>query len=135
MKQTLRALAFMHDQHFIHRDLKPQNIMLEDRDSSSIKIIDFGLAELFQEDQKTTHTFGGTFLYMAPETFHMNITKKTDIWSAGVILYNLITGDYPFLATWPLPPGKDLDWWQAETKKIIEHQPYQKHPKLTATVS
>lgn len=134
MKQTLRALAFMHEQHFIHRDLKPQNIMLEDRDSSSIKIIDFGLAELFQEDQKATHTFGGTFLYMAPETFYMKVTKKTDIWSAGVILYNLITGDYPFMATWPLPQGKTMEWWQEEVKKAIQQQPYRKHARLTKEI-
>merc|ERR1719210_1197331 len=118
MKQTLRALAFMHAQRYIHRDLKPQNIMLMDSDSNSIKVIDFGLAELFTGDQKVTDTFGGTLLYMAPEVFHLKLTRKTDIWSAGVILYNLITGEYPFIATWPLPPGKDLDWWQAETKKI-----------------
>ena len=111
MKQTLRALAFMHSQKFMHKDLKPQNIMMVEKGSTSIKVIDFGLAELFEGDKKVSDRFGGTWLYMGPEVFRLEITMKSDIWSAGVILYNLVTGgDFPFMATWPLPPGKDMNW-------------------------
>ena len=85
MKQTLRALAFMHSHHFMHKDLKPQNIMLVSKDSASIKVIDFGLAELFEPDQKHSDAFGGTLLYMAPEVFKLKLEFKSDIWSAGVI--------------------------------------------------
>ena len=121
MKQTFRALAFMHSHNFMHKDLKPQNIMLVSKDSASIKVIDFGLAELFEPDQKHSDAFGGTLLYMAPEVFRLKLEFKSDIWSAGVIHYNLMTGDYPFMAAWPLPKGKTMEWWQTElTRSICE---------------
>ncbi|CAE7674001.1 CPK7 [Symbiodinium necroappetens] len=131
MKQTLRALAFMHKKPFLHKDLKPQNIMLVDQDSSSIKVIDFGLAELFNPMQKFANFIGGTRLYMAPEVFRQQMTVKTDIWSAGVILYNLLTGDFPFLAQWPPPKGKDEAWWEEQTIQKIKHEAPVRHPLLS----
>lgn len=131
MKQTLRALAFMHSQPIMHKDLKPQNIMLVEKTSSSIKVIDFGLAELFEKDQKVSKEFGGTLLYMAPEVFRVQLNMKSDIWSAGVILYNMITGDYPFMATWPLPPGKDMEWWQSELARTISEDKFRQHARLS----
>merc|ERR1719401_2239500 len=77
MKQLLRALAFMHGQRLLHKDLKPQNIMMESDDSDSIKVIDFGLAEIFERDQETTREAGGTGLYMAPEAFAEALTMKS----------------------------------------------------------
>jgi len=141
IKQTLRALAFMHSERFLHKDLKPQNIMLvhkpiDGATSASIKVIDFGLAELFKKDQKHSDQFGGTLLYMAPEVFRLELTMKSDIWSVGVILYNLITGDYPFIAQWPVPKGKDVEWWQSETSRLIQDTKttFKPNPKLS-TVS
>jgi serine/threonine protein kinase len=130
MKQTLRALAFMHSENFCHKDLKPQNIMLADKASNSIKVIDFGLAELFQKDQKVSSDGAGTLLYMAPEVFERNFNFKVDVWSTGVILYNLITGEHPFLATWPLPPGKDMEWWQNEVCRKVCEDAYTPHRRL-----
>ncbi|CAL1131914.1 unnamed protein product [Cladocopium goreaui] len=130
MKQTLRALAFMHSHNFMHKDLKPQNIMLVSKDSSSIKVIDFGLAELFEPDQKHSDAFGGTLLYMAPEVFKLKLEFKSDIWSAGVILYNLLTGDYPFMATWPLPKGKTMEWWQSELTRSIQEDRFRDNKLL-----
>lgn len=130
MKQTLRALAFMHKKPFLHKDLKPQNIMLVDQDSSSIKVIDFGLAELFNPQQKFANFIGGTRLYMAPEVFRQQMTVKTDIWSAGVILYNLMTGDFPFLAQWPPPKGKDEAWWEEQTILKIKNEQPVRNPLL-----
>jgi len=66
VKQTLRALAFMHSIRIAHKDLKPQNIMMVERDSASLKVIDFGLAEMFDPQQKFAGQIGGTLLYMAP---------------------------------------------------------------------
>lgn len=125
MKQMMRALAFMHSSKYLHKDLKPQNIMLVQKSKPGdtqvdIKVIDFGLAELFTRDQTHSDQVGGTLLYMAPEVFQQNLGFKSDVWSAGVILFNLVTGDYPFLAKWPLPPGKDIDWWQKEVRRLIE---------------
>jgi len=139
IKQILRALAFMHSERFMHKDLKPQNIMLVDQavagaSTCSIKVIDFGLAELFSPDQEHSDQLGGTLLYMAPEVLHLELTMKSDIWSVGVILYNLVTGDYPFMAQWPVPRGRDTQWWQAETCRLIQ-DPRQKHkpnPKLSS---
>uniref|UniRef100_A0A7S1EUP7 non-specific serine/threonine protein kinase n=1 Tax=Noctiluca scintillans TaxID=2966 RepID=A0A7S1EUP7_NOCSC len=132
MKQTLRALAFMHSHKppIVHKDLKPQNIMMEDRESSSIKVIDFGLAELFQPGKEYCNVFGGTLLYMAPEVFAQQISVKVDVWSAGVILYNLITGDFPYSAPWPPPPGCNQGWWEKETARKICNEPMQPHPRL-----
>jgi serine/threonine protein kinase len=135
MKQTLRALAFMHSAKYMHKDLKPQNIMMVDRLSPSIKLIDFGLAELFEKDTTVSSVFGGTLLYIAPEGFGRGLEMKSDVWSAGVILYNLITGDYPFIEQWPLPAGKDMAWWQSGVRNAIETQRYRNHKNLTAFVS
>jgi len=127
VKQTLRALAFLHANRFIHKDLKPQNIMLVDRNRAWIKLIDFGLTELFKPDQKFSSVFGGTLLYMAPEHFAQRLTPKIDVWACGVVIYNLVTGDYPFLAQWPPPPPKGEDWWQQEVKRIILHDTMKPH--------
>ncbi|CAE8628917.1 unnamed protein product, partial [Polarella glacialis] len=130
VKQTLRALAFMHNKPFLHKDLKPQNIMMVDKASSSIKVIDFGLAEMFNPHQKFAATIGGTLLYMAPEVFRQKMTVKIDVWSTGVILYNLLTGDFPFLAQWPPPKGRDEAWWQEQTIEKIKSEPPTKHSRL-----
>mmetsp|Transcript_65220 Transcript_65220/g.184074 ORF Transcript_65220/g.184074 Transcript_65220/m.184074 type:complete len:382 (+) Transcript_65220:1278-2423(+) len=138
MKQLLRALAFMHSNRFIHKDLKPQNIMLVEAmrpgdARASIKVIDFGLAELFKGDQTVSREVGGTLLYMAPEMFKQQIAFKCDIWSSGVILYQMITGTYPFIGKWPLPPGKTMDWWQSETRRLVETDSIrmEPHPRLS----
>eukprot|EP00929_Paragymnodinium_shiwhaense_P013769 TRINITY_DN12161_c0_g1_i1.p1 TRINITY_DN12161_c0_g1~~TRINITY_DN12161_c0_g1_i1.p1 ORF type:complete len:739 (+),score=180.56 TRINITY_DN12161_c0_g1_i1:95-2311(+) len=136
MKQIMRALAFMHSERFMHKDLKPENVMMVDKTTSCIKVIDFGLAELFNKDQKLSTAAGGTLLYMAPEVFDRKLDMRCDVWSAGVIVYNLITGDYPFLGAWPLPPGKTIEWWQVETERIIRQEPHKKHRRLAdGTVS
>jgi len=119
-----------HKPPIVHKDLKPQNIMMEDRVSSSIKIIDFGLAELFKPGESFVGEFGGTLLYMAPEVFQKHISVKADIWSAGVILYNLVTGDHPFSSTWPPPPGCDQKWWERDTMKKICTDPLPIHPRF-----
>merc|ERR1740121_1512856 len=121
----------MHGAKYMHKDLKPQNIMMVDRSSPSIKLIDFGMAELFEADSTVSSVFGGTLLYIAPEGFTRGLEMKSDVWSAGVILYNLITGDYPFMETWPLPPGKDMDWWQSGVRSCIENKVYRKHNNIS----
>mmetsp|Transcript_89472 Transcript_89472/g.252023 ORF Transcript_89472/g.252023 Transcript_89472/m.252023 type:complete len:443 (-) Transcript_89472:106-1434(-) len=132
MKQLLRALAFMHANRYMHKDLKPQNIMMVEKGSSSIKVIDFGMAELFAKDQKVSKNWGGTTLYMAPEVFTKALSMKSDIWSAGCILYNLICGGYPFIGEWPLPRGKDVAWWEGETQRKITDRKigYAPHPAI-----
>merc|ERR1719148_15576 len=71
--------------------------------------------------QEFATSAGGTLLYMAPEVFRQAMTVKIDIWAAGVILYQLVTKDFPFMEVWPPPNGKDVTWWQNSTVRQIEH--------------
>ncbi|PFH37490.1 calcium-dependent protein kinase CDPK6 [Besnoitia besnoiti] len=99
MKQMMNALAYFHSQHVVHKDLKPENILFQDKSPHSpIKIIDFGLAELFKSDEHSTNV-AGTALYMAPEVFKRDVTVKCDVWSAGVVMYFLLSGCLPFTGT------------------------------------
>ena len=97
MQQFLRALAYMHStQHVAHLDLKPDNILLTDKDSLQIKLIDFGTAQVFRPGRFVEQTAGTPF-YLSPEAArNMKATEKSDIWSCGVILYILLAGIPPF---------------------------------------
>ena len=78
----------------MHRDLKPENILL-DKDYN-IKLCDFGWSALYADDV-LRETMCGTFEYMAPEIYkRKNQTKKTDVWSLGILLYELFHGHPPF---------------------------------------
>ena len=95
MGQILDALSYTHSRGVVHRDIKPANIMLtEDR---VVKIADFGVARI--ENSSMTHvgTVLGSPAYMAPEQFRGDATDhRADIWAAGVILYQMLTGERPF---------------------------------------
>eukprot|EP00915_Cephaloidophora_sp_WS-2016_P007943 GHVH01010980.1.p1 GENE.GHVH01010980.1~~GHVH01010980.1.p1 ORF type:complete len:596 (-),score=92.55 GHVH01010980.1:1001-2788(-) len=95
MKQILQGVRYCHLRNVVHKDLKPQNLML-DKSKQEVKIIDFGVAEIFTSRQDSSKIGAGTLLYMAPEVFRKNVTLKSDIWSLGVILYNLAAGKYPY---------------------------------------
>ena len=94
-----KALDHAHRQGVIHRDIKPRNVLLtEDRD---IKIADFGIALLTRTDTTGTQMmdYVGSPLYMSPEQIRDdNVTTQTDVFSLGVLMYELITGKHPFLA-------------------------------------
>lgn len=102
----LDGLKHLHSlpQPIIHRDLKPSNILLT---GLVPHIADFGIARLLDETWKT---HSGTHSYMAPEAFEDERSVKTDLWSVGVILYQLLDGRLPFshvreiVTSYPLPP-------------------------------
>ena len=93
MMQIMEGYKFMNNQNIVHRDLKPNNILLK---GGVFKIADFGLTS-FTEDKEIMESKVGTFYYMAPQILlGANYTSKCDIWSLGVIYYQLLVGEFPF---------------------------------------
>ena len=94
LQQLLKTLAFLHERNIAHRDLKPENIIVDK--SNHIKIIDFGLAS--DKAHSLSETYCGSLLYAAPECIrHVPyLPHKADIWSAGIILYAMIFGTFPW---------------------------------------
>src|SRR5690349_2180596 len=96
MEQTCSALQFAHDRSIIHRDIKPANLMLTADDT--VKVTDFGTAKILQFGtvQQTTHVMG-TPSYMSPEQVKGRpVDGRSDIFSLGVLLYEILTGEKPF---------------------------------------
>jgi serine/threonine protein kinase len=117
-RQLLAGLAAIHEQGAVHCDLKPANVMLDGR--GRVRITDFGLADLTGKDGQGA----GTPAYMAPEQIaNQALTPRSDIYSLGLVLYEIFTGKQAFAPTrigerqhpsddWPTPPSqivKDLD--------------------------
>ncbi|KAL0312668.1 UNVERIFIED_CONTAM: Calcium-dependent protein kinase [Sesamum radiatum] len=95
-KQFVEVVMYCHDKGIMHRDLKPENILLVSRSSSSpIKLADFGLATYIKPGQTLHGTVGSPF-YIAPEVLVGGYNQAADVWSAGVILYILLSGMPPF---------------------------------------
>ena len=91
------GVKYLHKYGIIHRDLKPDNIMLtESSDKGHIKIMDFGLSKILGKKEKTSDGFG-TLTFVSPEVLiRKPYNKEIDIWSIGVILYLMLSGDLPF---------------------------------------
>jgi ActR/RegA family two-component response regulator len=101
-REIARALSIVHMAGVIHRDLKPANIML--RDDHSIALIDFGISQSTHtakaEPQGNTREIAGTPYYMSPEqAAGLASDERTDLYSLGVILYQMLTGDKPYVGT------------------------------------
>ncbi|CAG9333526.1 unnamed protein product [Blepharisma stoltei] len=99
MKQLFSCLSYMHSKNIAHRDLKLENILFDEKSEGlGIKLIDFGAAGYFSKNQELTGSFGTPY-YIAPEVLVGGYTEKCDLWSAGVIMYILLTGKPPFDGT------------------------------------
>ncbi len=100
LTQLLKALAVAHQNKIIHRDIKPENILVNS--NLELKIADFGLALVVNETNITnSSSIVGTPGYMAPEQIHGDKTRQTDLFSTGLVAYELFTGSNPIL-------GKDI---------------------------
>ena len=95
LRQMAEALAYAHGKKVVHRDIKTANTMWTP--DKKVKIMDFGLAKLMEEVRNQTTVVSGTPFYMSPEqTLGKNIDHRTDLYSLGVTLFELATGELPF---------------------------------------
>src|SRR6266536_3742890 len=132
--QVASALAAAHETGIVHRDIKPENIML--RPDGYVKVLDFGIAKLAEQEMPVTvptdealllvetnlGSILGTVRYMSPEqAYGAPVDKGTDIWSLGVVLYEMVTGHAPFTGE---TPGEAMS-------SILEKEP----PPLTSYVA
>ena len=131
MEQVCSALDFAHQHNVVHRDIKPANLMLTSDDV--VKITDFGTAKILQFGTAQTAHVMGTPSYMSPEQVKGKpIDGRSDIFSLGVILYELMTGEKPF-------PGQNIT---TVIYKIINEEPISPraldssiHPGLSAVIT
>jgi len=148
LRQMAAALQAIHLAGVLHRDLKPGNVML--RSDGTIALIDFGLAKQLALEAEITATgeIFGTPYYMSPEQGHgREVDARSDLYSLGVIYYEMLTGKKPYLAPTPmaviykhshapipaLPPA--LAMWQPLLEKLLAKQPADRYQSSAELVS
>lgn len=93
--QMAYAVNYMHSRKIAHRDLKPENFMFKQKNGHDLKLIDFGLSQFFGKKTKMKTVCGSPY-YLAPEILNQKYTSKCDVWSLGIMLFELLTGLLPF---------------------------------------
>ncbi|MCG8423421.1 MAG: serine/threonine protein kinase [Proteobacteria bacterium] len=131
--QIASALCCAHQHNIVHRDLKPENIVIDN--SGTVKLLDFGISkameqwtgEVADETSPVSTEEGlllGTLPYMSPEQWGIDtVDRRTDIWAVGVILYEMLTGEYPYShRSWP-DLGKTLRDVQTPMPRLGDRLP------------
>lgn len=132
VEHLLDALAAAHRVGLVHRDVKPENVLLAS--DGRIKVADFGLARAVSEVSSTsTGTVLGTVAYLAPELVaHGTSDARTDVYASGILLYEMLTGEQPFTGATPIQvayqhvhmdvpgPSQVVDWLPVEVDELVE---------------
>lgn len=150
VRGVLEALAYAHAQGVVHRDIKPQNIMLTP--DGQVKVADFGLA-LARGDVRLTgqDVIVGTVLYMAPEALLGGGDHRADLYAVGAVFYELLTGQPPFpgddplavasqVLNMPLTPPRQLNprvpvHLQAVALRLLKREPDRRYPSAGAALA
>jgi hypothetical protein len=108
--QVLDGLAFAHARGIVHRDVKPSNVLVAEDDDVSVRLFDFGLAQLADADTLTAvGDVPGTLAYISPERLHgEQAGPPADVWAVGVLLWEALAGHHPFWRESPLETGEEI---------------------------
>jgi len=143
IRQLCEGLAQAHSAGIVHRDIKPENILIDP--DQKVKILDFGLAKLKGSSKLTKESSTlGTINYISPEQIKdTELNATSDIWSLGIILYELLSGELPFKGTYEqaiiysiLNDEPDFsclpDTWQKIVRKCLEKKPENRYQDVNA---
>lgn len=128
LREVCRALAYAHERGVVHRDIKPANILISSR--GEVKLVDFGIATIHGGEEESALTREGMTLgtpsYMAPEQFQntRSVDHRADIYSVGVVLYEMVTGKRPY-------PGT----FSPEVISLIQKGRYRRPRKINPRIS
>jgi hypothetical protein len=108
--QVLDGLAFAHARGIVHRDVKPSNVLVAEDADVSVRLFDFGLAQLADADTLTAvGDVPGTLAYISPERLHgEQAGPPADVWAVGVLLWEALAGHHPFWRESPLETGEEI---------------------------
>jgi beta-lactam-binding protein with PASTA domain/tRNA A-37 threonylcarbamoyl transferase component Bud32 len=150
--QILRAARFAHRRGIIHRDLKPHNVIVDDGPPARAKVTDFGIARAGASDMTQTGSIMGTAQYLSPEQAQGHaVSAQSDIYSVGIILYEMLTGRVPFegesavtialkqVSAEPVPPSQlnpaVSPGLEAAVLRALAKDPAQRYPDADAFIA